>query len=105
MQSKQSEKYITLNLNNEAVNMSLDTYTRWLCLLEGVDYVERNMKKFGRRLKNEDIDWIKPLAFQRYITERFESMKFELTEIDKNDEFNKTSNSQICITSQEPALV
>jgi hypothetical protein len=103
MQSKQSEKYITLEHNNETINMTFDTYARWLCLLEGVDFVERNMKKFGKRLKNEEIDWIKPLAFQKYITDRFESMKFELTEIDKNEDF-QILNDNLCTTLPVPAL-
>jgi hypothetical protein len=103
MQSKQSEKYITLNHNKGAVDMSLDTYSRWLCLLEGIDLVSKNMKTYGSRLKNEDMDWIKPLAFQKYITERYESMKFELTEIDKQKEL--AENTQVCTTSLEPALV
>ena len=103
MQSKQSEKYTTLNHNKSTIDVDLDTYSRWLSLLEGIDLVSKNMKTYGSRLKNEDMDWIKPLAFQKYVAERFESMKFELTEIDKQEEL--VENIQICTTSLEPALV
>jgi len=104
MQSKRSENYITLNHNKSTIDMDFDTYSRWLCLLEGVDLVSKKMKQYGNRLKNENMDWIKPLAFQKYITERFESMKFELSELDKNEEFNQSIDKK-CTTSSEHALV
>jgi hypothetical protein len=104
MQSKQSKKYITLNHNKTTVDMSIDEYSRWLSLLEGIDIVNKKMKQFGSRLQNEDTDWIKPLAFQKYISERFESMKFELTELDKLKQIELVEEMHICTTSQEPIL-
>ncbi len=104
MQSKQSENYITLNHNKSTIDMNLETYSRWLSLLEGVDLVSKKMKQYGNRLKNEDADWIKPLAFQKYITERYESMKFELQELDKTEEFNNETLQQPCTTLSEPVL-
>lgn len=108
MQSTQSEKYITLRHNNTDHALSHDEYVRWLCLLEGIDIVDKKMHQFGRRLKNESVDWIKPLAFQKYITERFETMKCDLDEINKNEDnfdFTVTNNfTSICTTSSEPAL-
>lgn len=104
MQSKHSENYITLNHNKSTIDMDFDTYARWLCLLEGVDLVSKKMKQYGNRLKNENMDWIKPLAFQKYITERYESMKFELDELEKNQEFNSTLDNK-CTTLSEPVLV
>ena len=102
MQSKQLKNYTTLKLNKDTIDLSFDEYSRWLCLLEGIDLVDKNMKQYGSRLKNENMDWIKPLAFQKYITERFESMKFELQEIDKAEQIK--SKEQICTTSWEPIL-
>lgn len=102
MQSKQSKKYITLNHNKDTIDLSFDEYSRWLCLLEGIDLVDKKMKQYGSRLKNENMDWIKPLAFQKYITERFESMKFELEELDKQDSIK--TKEQVCTTSLEPIL-
>lgn len=64
--------------------MTKSEYTRWLCLLEAVDIVSGKMKQLGHRLQNEDMDWIKPLAFQKYITERYESMKCELEILEEN---------------------
>tara|TARA_R100000742_G_C4190684_1_gene22878 strand:- start:42 stop:275 length:234 start_codon:yes stop_codon:yes gene_type:complete len=53
--------------------MDFDELVRWACLIEALEVV-------GGR---EDIDiennnWIKPLAFQKYIDERFHSMKHDL---------------------------
>ncbi len=104
MQSKPSKKYITLNHNKETIDLSLDEYARWLSLLEGIELVDKKMKQYGNRLKNEDMDWIKPLAFQKYISERFESMKFEIEEIDKSDNFSMPLNTDICTTLSEPIL-
>jgi hypothetical protein len=83
--------------------MAPDTYTRWLCLLEGIELVTKKMDQYGGRLKNKEMDWIKPLAFQKYISERFESMKFDLEEADKSTDLNITNTP--CTTYQEPALV
>lgn len=103
MQSKQSKKYTALKHNNSPTDMAPDTYARWLCLLEGIELVTKKMDQYGDRLKNKEMDWIKPLAFQKYISERFESMKFDLEEADKATDLNITNNP--CITYQEPALV
>jgi|TARA_R100001594_G_scaffold132138_1_gene172177 hypothetical protein len=53
--------------------MEFDELVRWACLIEALEVV-------GGK---EDIDiessnWIKPLAFQKYIDERFHSMKHDL---------------------------
>ena len=53
--------------------MDFDELVRWACLIEALEVVG----------SKEDIDiesnnWIKPLAFQKYIDERFHSMKHDL---------------------------
>jgi len=75
--------------------MSKSEYARWLCLLEAVDIVSGKMRQFGHRLHNEDMDWIKPLAFQKYITERYESMKCEIEALEENENQIELT----CITS------
>jgi hypothetical protein len=105
MQSKQSEKYISLKHNGSHIDMDLETYVRWLSLLEGVELVSKKMKQFGNRLKNENLDWIKPLAFQKYIAERYESMKYEIEEMDKTAELNINGIQNTCTTLSEPVSV
>ena len=52
--------------------MEFDELVRWCCLVEALEVVD---KQEG----NTDNDkWIKPLAFQKYIDERFHSMKHDL---------------------------
>lgn len=96
MQQKHSSEHVTLKLTKGDEEMTKNEYARWLCLLEAVEIVTGKMKQLGHRLQNEDMDWIKPLAFQKYITERYESMKCELEAVDhEQQQINFT-----CITSQ-----
>jgi hypothetical protein len=100
MQSQSSKKYITIKTSKEDHNLTLDEYSRWLCLLEGVEFVSKRVEQLKTRSKtNQEVDWIKPLAFQKYIAERHESMKSDLHEIDK------TNNQETCITLQEHSLL
>ena len=53
--------------------MDFDELVRWACLIEALEVVSGQ--------DNIDIEsnkWIKPLAFQKYIDERFHSMKHDL---------------------------
>ena len=96
----------TPKLQNEANqhNMSYDEYARWLCLIEGIDIVGKRIEQIKARAINNDVDWIKPLAFQKYIEERFLSMKSDLEELEHNT--NKTVQpNKVCTTSLVPALV
>jgi hypothetical protein len=85
MQQKHSNELITINTAKINETMEKNEYARWLCLLEAVDIVSGKMKQLGHRLQNEDMDWIKPLAFQKYINERYESMKCELEMLEENN--------------------
>ena len=58
--------------NGSTKTMGFDEFVRWACLVEALEVVGK-----------EDIDlqsnkWVKPLAFQKYIDERFHSMKHDL---------------------------
>ena len=61
--------------NTEHV-MSVDTYSRWLCLVEALQHVNTQAKKSKVDLDKTD-KWIKPLTFQKYIKERFHSMNHD----------------------------
>jgi hypothetical protein len=93
----------TLNDSLKQHNMLLDEYARWLCLLEGVEIVSKRVEQLKKRSIESDIDWIKPLAFQKYIDERFLSMKSDLDEIELNNAV--TAPKITCTTSLAPALV
>ena len=66
------EKFKFKLKNGSTKTMDFDEFVRWSCLVEALEVVGK-----------EDIDlqsnkWIKPLAFQKYIDERFHSMKHDL---------------------------
>ena len=93
----------TLKAELQKHNMSYDEYARWLCLLEGIEIVGKREEQLKKRSIDNDIDWIKPLAFQKYIDERFLSMKSDLDEIEQHNAI--TAPVLPCTTSSAPALV
>jgi hypothetical protein len=104
MQSITSKKILEINLKDKTEQMPLVTYARWLCLIEAIELVCSKAKQMKIDTAN-NIDWIKPLAFQKYIEERIESMvdEVEIHENDSNLEINK-QNIQVCNTPQEQVL-
>lgn len=102
MSSTSSNEIKTLNTEIQQHNMSYDEYARWLCLLEGVEIVSKRVEQLKKRSIENDIDWIKPLAFQKYIDERFLSMKSDLDEIERNNSLNAPKLS--CTTSSALVL-
>ena len=63
--------------NGTEIKMGIDELTRWACLIEGIERVSNKCEELGYSRANEE--WIKPLAFQKYIDERFHSMKHDLS--------------------------
>jgi hypothetical protein len=63
--------------NGTTKEMDIDELARWACLIEGVEQVSKKYDELGESMDTDD--WIKPLAFQKYIDERFHSMKHDLT--------------------------
>jgi len=85
MQSQSSKKYITINTDNKSHTMTEIEYARWLSLLEGVEFVSKRVDQLKKRSSASEIDWVKPLAFQKYIEERVESMVSDLHELEKQE--------------------
>jgi hypothetical protein len=56
--------------------MSRDTFIRWLCLVEIVEMAEEKGKELKINLDN--FDWVKPVDFKKYISERFKTMEVDL---------------------------
>lgn len=102
MQSTTSKRTITVNLKDKTEEMSLDTYSRWLCLIEAIELVCGKAKQIKVDISN-NMDWIKPLAFQKYIEERFESMKDEAEHFENDPEL-ALIQQHTCNTQQEPIL-
>lgn len=58
--------------NKEHV-MDVETYARWLCLVEALEFINQKAKNSKIDLDKND-NWIKPLALQKYIKQRYPSM-------------------------------
>mgnify|MGYP001298714192 CR=1 FL=1 len=58
---------------------------RWFSLIEAIDIIDKKTKQLG--VRSDGINWVKPIALQKYIDERTESMIFELS-----DDFDEEQN-------------
>lgn len=58
--------------------MSEYEISRWASLIEAVDIIDRKASQMG--VKGAAVNWVKPIAIQKYIDERTESMLFEIQE-------------------------
>lgn len=52
--------------------MTHEEFSRWACLVEGIQAVDQKLQDAG--VPDTNNKWIKPLAFEKYIHERFHSM-------------------------------
>lgn len=64
---------------SEASSYDIDEYVRWHCLLEAIAVISEKADYSNIDLDNNS-DWIKPLALQKYIRERFLSKKVEIVD-------------------------
>ena len=74
---KKDNIYISVNTKSGKEQMHIDHYARWLCLIEAVEVIGAKCEEWGKDM--DDIDWVKPIAFQKYIDERFHSMKHDVS--------------------------
>ena len=62
--------------SNKTHVMSVDAYTRWLCLAEALQLINQQAVKSKMDLDKND-SWIKPIALQKYIKQRFPAMNHD----------------------------
>ena len=75
--AKQTKR--TLKSNNKPkteYTLSEFEIARWMSLIEAVDIIGSKIDQLGA--KGSDVNWVKPIAIQKYIDERTESMLFEI---------------------------
>ena len=53
--------------------LTTSDYAHWLCLLEALDAINAHATRLSVNLNSTD--WVKPLAIQRYMSERLPAMK------------------------------
>ena len=68
---------VTISINGEERDMTLYAAARWMSLIRGIETIDQKARQLKINLDN-DKSWVKPLAFQKYIDERFHSMKHDL---------------------------
>lgn len=102
MQSTTSKRTIEVKLKDKTETLPIEAYSRWLCLIEAIELVCNKAKQMKIDTVN-NIDWIKPLAFQKYIDERHESMVDEIEIYEKQEDLTVQSTPTICNTHQELA--
>tara|TARA_R100001443_G_scaffold116114_1_gene135656 strand:+ start:567 stop:812 length:246 start_codon:yes stop_codon:yes gene_type:complete len=72
------EREFTFNLKDGTTKkMLFNEFVRWACLIEGVEKVSEKLEEAGVDMNKND--WVKPLAFQKYVEERYHSMRHDLT--------------------------
>ncbi|MDC3298453.1 hypothetical protein OAU81_00115 [bacterium] len=68
-------KKVDVTINRDSgETMSLYELARWRCLMESVSIIGEKLD----RDSNSRTNWIKPIAIQKYVDERTDSMLFEL---------------------------
>jgi len=60
--------------NGNSEEMSIDEFSRWMCLVEAFFFIEEKAKE----LKMDIGDLLKPLAIDVYIKERYDSMRHDI---------------------------
>ncbi|NBP04580.1 MAG: hypothetical protein EBU90_31760 [Proteobacteria bacterium] len=64
---------IKFELNDGRVHsMGLEEMTRWCCLMEAISSIENKCEERG--IDMDKVDWVKPLAIQKYMDERYHAM-------------------------------
>jgi hypothetical protein len=67
---------IELDINGKKEYMSIDTFIRWSCLIDAIDVISEKCTQMG--LAYDDETWIKPNAIEKYINDRYPSMRYNV---------------------------
>ena len=62
--------------NGTDYNMSVYELSRWCCLIEGIEVIDKKIKQTG--MTGDDKFWVKPIPLQKYIDERSDEILFDL---------------------------
>jgi len=70
------EQKIKFETKEGDLEMTKDTFIRWMCLVELVLLTEEKAEEL--KLDLDKYDWVKPIAFKKYINDRFKSMEVDI---------------------------
>jgi hypothetical protein len=74
--------YAVFKTADKDITMTKENLARWLSLMEAFHFIEKKSSELGVNLDKKD--WVKPLAFEKYIEQRFEGMMLDM-EIDARE--------------------
>lgn len=60
----------------ESIDMDIEEIARWSCLVEAVDIISNKGSQIGMDMDKQN--WVKPIAIQKYIDERHDTMIEEI---------------------------
>lgn len=85
--------HTTVNISTESITskMSIEEITRWCCLIESIQVADSTMKAKG--INPEHYDWVKPIAIEKYIDERYHSMKHDVMHEMKHGDTRKPADA------------
>ena len=91
---KHKQEYVELTSPKKNKTYKLSEYevSRWFSLIEAVDIIDKKANQMG--VKGNAINWVKPIAIQKYIDERTESMLFEIQDDLSREKRYITSSEQ-----------
>ena len=67
-----SDKIKMVRKDGKVEYMTHEEFSRWACLVEGIQAVDQKLQDAG--VSEADNSWVKPLAFEKYIQERYPAM-------------------------------
>ena len=73
--TKTDIKKPTIQVNDE--KMSVYEFSRWASLLEALEFINKKATQLNIDLK-KDTKWVKPIALQKYIEERINSVVIDV---------------------------
>lgn len=71
-----NKKQTKQTIASQSINMSMEEKARWMCLAEAISVVDQKMADM--QVDPDEIDWVNPIAFGKYIKERYHSMLYDL---------------------------
>lgn len=71
-----NKKHNKQSVNSQSINMSMEEKARWMCLAEAISVVDQKMTDM--QVDPDEVDWVNPIAFGKYIKERYHSMLYDL---------------------------
>lgn len=80
---------------DQEYDMSVYELSRWCALIDAVEVVDKKLQQLGSRAPSDKV-WVKPIALQKYVDEKFESILFDLTNVpDNKKELEDSSTDSI----------